>query len=250
MVRHRAAQVAIGEVSQPRAAGAAAISSKAVLGQCPSRRCARWPSRCYDDFAIVKTDERTTGHHRNERWPRNRRGDRETGGCARPFGVSTFFITAKPPRMWSASSQPGTGRRLRFKLTLAQEADVVALFREVDSRLGRLAALVNNAATLERQMWLDSMEIARIERIFAINVIGSMVCAREAVKRMSVRHGGSGGAIVNISSGAAKYGSPREYVDYAASKGAVETFTIGLASEVAEGGARWQGRRELRSISR
>ncbi len=82
------------------------------------------------------------------------------------------------------------------------------------------------------------MDVARIERIFAVNVVGSMVCAREAVKRMSTRHGGSGGAIVNVSSGAAKYGSPGEYVDYAASKGAIETFTIGLAREVAEEGIR------------
>ena len=87
-------------------------------------------------------------------------------------------------------------------------------------------------------MRLDSMEAARIARIFAVNAIGSMVCAREAVKRMSTRHGGSGGAIVNVSSGAAKYGSPGEYVDYAASKGAIETFTIGLAREVAEEGIR------------
>ena len=83
-------------------------------------------------------------------------------------------------------------------------------------------------------MRLDSMDAARIARIFAVNTIGSMVCAREAVKRMSTRHGGSGGAIVNVSSGAAKYGSPGEYVDYAASKGAIETFTVGLAREVAE----------------
>ena len=87
-------------------------------------------------------------------------------------------------------------------------------------------------------MRLDSMDAARIARIFAVNAIGSMVCAREAVKRMSTRRGGSGGAIVNVSSGAAKYGSPGEYVDYAASKGAVETFTIGLAREVAEEGIR------------
>jgi NAD(P)-dependent dehydrogenase (short-subunit alcohol dehydrogenase family) len=83
-------------------------------------------------------------------------------------------------------------------------------------------------------MRLDSMEASRIERIFAVNVIGSMICAREAVKRMSTRFGGSGGAIVNVSSGAAKYGSPGEYIDYAASKGAIETFTIGLATEVAQ----------------
>jgi NAD(P)-dependent dehydrogenase (short-subunit alcohol dehydrogenase family) len=97
---------------------------------------------------------------------------------------------------------------------------------------------VNNAANLERQARLDSMDVSRMARTFAVNVVGSMVCAREAVKRMSTRYGGPGGAIVNVSSGAAKYGSPGEYVDYAASKGAVETFTVGLAREVAEEGIR------------
>ena len=130
------------------------------------------------------------------------------------------------------------GEAIAIQADISSEADVVSMFRQVDSRLGRLSALVNNAATLEDQMRLDSMEAARIARIFAVNAIGSMVCAREAVKRMSTRHGGSGGAIVNVSSGAAKYGSPGEYVDYAASKGAIETFTIGLAREVAEEGIR------------
>jgi NAD(P)-dependent dehydrogenase (short-subunit alcohol dehydrogenase family) len=130
------------------------------------------------------------------------------------------------------------GQAMAIQADISSEADVVSMFRQVDSRLGRLSALVNNAATLESQMRLDSMEAARIARIFAVNAIGSMVCAREAVKRMSTKHGGSGGAIVNVSSGAAKYGSPGEYVDYAASKGAIETFTIGLAREVAEEGIR------------
>jgi NAD(P)-dependent dehydrogenase (short-subunit alcohol dehydrogenase family) len=132
----------------------------------------------------------------------------------------------------------GNGQAIAIQADISSEAEVVSLFRQVDSRLGRLSALVNNAATLESQMRLDSMEAARIARIFAVNAIGSMVCAREAVKRMSTRHGGCGGAIVNVSSGAAKYGSPGEYVDYAASKGAIETFTIGLAREVAEEGIR------------
>jgi NAD(P)-dependent dehydrogenase (short-subunit alcohol dehydrogenase family) len=117
---------------------------------------------------------------------------------------------------------------------ISSESDVVRLFREVDSQFGRLTALVNNAATLETQMRLDAMDAARIARIFAVNVGGSLICAREAVLRMSTRHGGVGGAIVNVSSGAAKFGSPGEYVDYAASKGAIETFTVGLAREVAE----------------
>ena len=130
------------------------------------------------------------------------------------------------------------GQAIALQSDISSEADVVSLFQQVDLQLGRLSALVNNAATLEGQMRLDSMDAARIARIFAVNAIGSMVCAREAVKRMSTRHGGSGGVIVNVSSVAAKYGSPGEYVDYAASKGAIETFTIGLAREVAEEGIR------------
>ena len=111
---------------------------------------------------------------------------------------------------------------------------MVALFRETDACLGRVSALVNNAATLEKQMRLDAMDSARMEHVLAVNVRGAMLCAREAVRRMSTRHGGSGGGIVNVSSLAAKYGSPGEYVDYAASKGAIDSFTIGLAKEVAE----------------
>jgi NAD(P)-dependent dehydrogenase (short-subunit alcohol dehydrogenase family) len=107
--------------------------------------------------------------------------------------------------------------------------------------LGRPIALVNNAARLEPQMRLEAMDGARMGRMFAANAIGTMLCAREAVRRMSLRHGGGGGAIVNVSSGAARYGSPGEYVDYAATKGAVETFTIGLAREVAEEGIRVNG---------
>jgi len=132
----------------------------------------------------------------------------------------------------------GGGQALAVQADVSSEADVVSLFRQAESGLGPIAALVNNAATLEPQMRLDSMDASRIARIFAVNVIGPMICAREAIKRMSTRHGGSGGAIVNVSSGAAKSGSPGEYIDYAASKGAVETFTIGLAREVAEEGIR------------
>ena len=104
-----------------------------------------------------------------------------------------------------------------------------------------MTALVNNAATLEPQTRLEHMDAARITRVFATNVLGSMLCAREAVRRMSTRSGGAGGAIVNISSAAVRAGSPGEYVDYAASKGAIDTFTIGLAKEVAEEGIRVNG---------
>lgn len=124
---------------------------------------------------------------------------------------------------------------------ISVEAEVIALFERVDRELGRPEALVNNAATLEPQMRLDSMDPARWRRIFEANVFGTMLCSREAVRRMSTRFGGSGGSIVNVSSVAARSGSPGEYVDYAASKGAVETFTVGLAKEVAEEGIRVNG---------
>ena len=126
------------------------------------------------------------------------------------------------------------GRAIAVQADVSSEADVVRLFETADRELGRLTALVNNAATIEHQMRLDSMDAARIHRMFATNVIGSFLCSREAVRRMSTRHGGRGGAIVNVSSGAARVGSPGEYIDYAATKGAVDTLTIGLAKEVAE----------------
>jgi NAD(P)-dependent dehydrogenase (short-subunit alcohol dehydrogenase family) len=121
---------------------------------------------------------------------------------------------------------------------VALEADVLRLFDTCDRALGRLTALVNNAGILETQMRVESMEAGRLQRVFGTNVIGAFLCAREAVRRMSTRTGGSGGAIVNVSSGAARLGSPGEYVDYAASKGALDTLTIGLAREVAEEGIR------------
>jgi NAD(P)-dependent dehydrogenase (short-subunit alcohol dehydrogenase family) len=130
------------------------------------------------------------------------------------------------------------GRAVAVRADISKETDVVRLFETVDRELGRVGALVNNAATLEKQMRLDAMDAARIERIFATNVTGAFLCAREAVKRMSTRCGGEGGAIVNVGSRASRYGSPGEYIDYAASKGAVDTLTIGLAKEVAEEGIR------------
>jgi NAD(P)-dependent dehydrogenase (short-subunit alcohol dehydrogenase family) len=118
------------------------------------------------------------------------------------------------------------------------EADVLRVFDACDRTLGPLGALVNNAGILEAQMRVDAMDAARLHRIFATNVVGSFLCAREAVRRLSTLRGGRGGAIVNMSSGASRLGSPGEYVDYAASKGAIDTLTIGLAREVAEEGIR------------
>jgi NAD(P)-dependent dehydrogenase (short-subunit alcohol dehydrogenase family) len=132
----------------------------------------------------------------------------------------------------------GGGRAIAIAGDVAREPDVLSLFDRAASELGPLTALVNNAGILERQGRFDEMDAARFERVFATNITGACLCAREAVRRMSTRHGGMGGAIVNVSSMAAKLGSPGEYVDYAASKGAIDALTIGLAREVAQEGIR------------
>jgi NAD(P)-dependent dehydrogenase (short-subunit alcohol dehydrogenase family) len=130
------------------------------------------------------------------------------------------------------------GRALAVAADVSVETDVLRLFETCDSKLGTLTALVNNVGIVETQMRVETMDAERIQRIFSTNVISAFVCAREAVRRMSTKRGGAGGAIVNVSSGAARFGSPGEYVDYAASKGAMDTLTIGLAKEVAEEGIR------------
>ena len=127
-----------------------------------------------------------------------------------------------------------TGRKaLMLQADVAVEADVLSVFKQVDAQLGRLDALVNNAGILEKIMRLEEMDAARWQRVLGVNVIGSFLCAKEAVLRMSTRHGGKGGGIVNVSSVAARIGSPNEFVDYAAAKGAVDAMTMGLAKEVA-----------------
>jgi NAD(P)-dependent dehydrogenase (short-subunit alcohol dehydrogenase family) len=130
------------------------------------------------------------------------------------------------------------GRAISVQADVGDEAQVKAMFDKLDAKFGRLGALVNNAGVVDVQARVDGMSVERLERMFRINVIGSFLCTREAVRRMSTKHGGSGGAIVNLSSAAARLGSPGQYVDYAASKGAIESFTIGLAKEVAEEGIR------------
>jgi NAD(P)-dependent dehydrogenase (short-subunit alcohol dehydrogenase family) len=132
----------------------------------------------------------------------------------------------------------GGGRAIAVAADVAVEADVIRLFETVDAELGPVTALVNNAGILETQMRVEQMDVARLQRIFTTNIIGSFVCAREAVKRMSTKLGGNGGAIVNLSSMAARLGGPGEYVDYAASKGAIDAMTVGLAKEVADQGIR------------
>jgi NAD(P)-dependent dehydrogenase (short-subunit alcohol dehydrogenase family) len=133
------------------------------------------------------------------------------------------------------------GRAFAVAADVSIEADVVRLFEAADRELGPLAGLVNNAGMLEKQMRLESMDAARLQRVFATNVTGAFMCAREAVRRMSTRRGGKGGAIVNVSSAAARLGSANEYIDYAASKGALDTMTVGLANEVSEEGIRVNG---------
>ena len=140
-----------------------------------------------------------------------------------------------------SSIEAAGGTALAVGADVASEPDVVRLFETVDARLGPLHALVNNAGILERQTRVEHIDAARIDRVFATNVRGAFLCAREAVRRMSTAHGGGGGAIVNVSSRAAQLGAPGEYVDYAASKAALDALTIGLAREVAGEGIRVNG---------
>jgi len=130
------------------------------------------------------------------------------------------------------------GEAIAVRGDVGAEADVVRMFEEVDRAFGPLDALVNNAGVVARKGRVEDMDAARLERMMRVNVIGSFLCAREAVRRMSTRRGGRGGGIVNVSSVASLLGSPGEYIDYAASKGAIDTFTVGLAREVAEEGIR------------
>lgn len=132
----------------------------------------------------------------------------------------------------------GGGTALTVQADVADEAQVLAMFEKVDAKLGRLTALVNNAGVVDVAQRVDAQSLARWRRMFEINVFGSLLCAREAVRRMSTRHGGVGGAIVNVSSVAAVHGAAGQYVDYAAAKGAMDVFTLGLAREVATEGVR------------
>lgn len=174
-----------------------------------------------------------------------------TGG-SRGIGAATALLAAAQGYAvavnYTANSQAADevvrqiqaqgGTAITVQADVADEAQVLAMFGEVDARLGRLSALVNNAGVVDVASRVDQMSLARFKRMFDINVIGTMLCAREAVRRMSTRHGGRGGAIVNVSSVAASLGAPNQYVDYAASKGAIDTFTLGLGREVATEGIR------------
>jgi len=133
------------------------------------------------------------------------------------------------------------GTAIALQADISVDEDVINLFRRLDDSLGRITALVNNAGILETQSLVVNMTAERFQRVFATNVLGTFLCAKEAVKRMSLQNGGNGGAIVNVSSKASTHGGSFEYVDYASSKGAVDTFTMGLAKEVAADGIRVNG---------
>jgi NAD(P)-dependent dehydrogenase (short-subunit alcohol dehydrogenase family) len=174
-----------------------------------------------------------------------------TGG-SRGIGAATALLAARQGWAvavnYSANSlaadevvrtiRAGGGNAITVQADVADEAQVLRMFQKVDAKLGRLTGLVNNAGVVDVSARVDEMGVARWRRMFDINVIGSMLCAREAVRRMSTRHGGGGGSVVNVSSAASRLGSPGQYVDYAASKGAIDAFTIGLAKEVAAEGIR------------
>jgi NAD(P)-dependent dehydrogenase (short-subunit alcohol dehydrogenase family) len=130
------------------------------------------------------------------------------------------------------------GSAMAIQADVAVEAQVLRMFAVVDAKFGRISGLVNNAGVVDMPSRVDEMTVARLERMWTTNITSSFVCAREAVKRMSTKHGGAGGSIVNLSSAAARIGSPGQYVDYAASKAAIDTFTMGLAKEVALEGIR------------
>ena len=174
-----------------------------------------------------------------------------TGG-GRGIGAATSWLCAQ--RGWAvavnyasdadaaetmvARIRAAGGTALAVKADVADESQVLRMFDTLDREMPPLRGLVNNAGVVDQPGRVESISVARLQRMFAINVFGSFVCAREAVKRMSTAHGGAGGAIVNLSSAAARIGSPGQYVDYAAAKGAIDAFTLGLAKELATEGIR------------
>jgi len=160
-------------------------------------------------------------------------------GSAAGYRVAVnYAANASAARALVEEIEAAGGEAIAVKGDVGSEADIMAMFETVDRAWGRLDALVNNAGIVDVKARVDEMSAARLERMMRVNVVGSFLCAREAVRRMSTLRGGKGGAIVNISSAASVHGSPGEYVDYAASKGAIDTFTLGLAREVATEGVR------------
>jgi NAD(P)-dependent dehydrogenase (short-subunit alcohol dehydrogenase family) len=159
--------------------------------------------------------------------------------AAQGYDVAISFVSNEAAALAVAADVEAAGRRaLPVRADSADPQQIAQLFAAIDQKFGRLDVLVNNAAIIAKQSRLEDLEFERMQRIFAVNAIGPMLCAQQAARRMSHRHNGRGGVIINISSAAARLGSPNEYVDYAASKGALETFTTGFAKEVAREGIR------------
>jgi NAD(P)-dependent dehydrogenase (short-subunit alcohol dehydrogenase family) len=173
-------------------------------------------------------------------------------GASRGIGAATALLAAQ--NGWSVAvnytanalaadevvrqiRQAG-GNAMSVQADVGDEAQILRMFEHIDAKMGRLCGLVNNAGVVDATARVDEMSWSRLERMMRINVLGSIACAREAVRRMSTVHGGTGGSIVNISSAASRLGAPSQYVDYAAAKGAIDAFTIGLAKEVAGEGIR------------
>ncbi|CUK20106.1 3-oxoacyl-[acyl-carrier-protein] reductase FabG [Achromobacter sp. 2789STDY5608615] len=162
--------------------------------------------------------------------------------AAQGYDVAISYVSNEAAAQAVAADVRAQGRRaLAVCADSADPNQVVRLFAAIDGEFGRLDVLVNNAAIIARQSRVEDLTFERMQRIFAVNAIGPMLCAQQAARRMSRLHNGRGGAIINVSSGAARLGSPNEYVDYAASKGALESFTIGFSKEVAREGIRVNG---------
>ena len=160
----------------------------------------------------------------------------------RGFAVAVNYHKNQQAAEWVVDKiRSGGGQAKAFQADVSKEEDIIRLFDEVDAEFGNLVSLVNNAGILERQCRLEEITWQRLQRIFETNTFGVFTCCREAVKRMSLKHGGQGGTIVNVSSTASRSGAPFEYIDYAASKGAIESLTIGLSKELAEDGIRVNG---------
>lgn len=155
------------------------------------------------------------------------------------YNVAISYISNEAAALAVAADVNTAGRQaLAVRADSADPEQVARLFAEIDQKFGRIDVLVNNAGIIATQSRLEDLGFERMQRIFAVNAIGPILCAQQAIKRMSHRHGGRGGVVINVSSASARLGSPNEYVDYAASKGALETFTTGLAKEVAREGIR------------
>lgn len=159
--------------------------------------------------------------------------------AAQGYDVAISYVSNEAAARAVVADVQALGRRaLAVRADSADPQQVTHLFAAIDQAFGRLDVLVNNAAIIARQSRVEDLTFERMQRVFAVNAIGPMLCAQQAARRMSQRHNGRGGAIINVSSGAARLGSPNEYVDYAASKGALESFTIGFSKEVAREGIR------------